>query len=235
MVRARPRFCAKRRFQSWRSSAGSRNWRRSQQARRHSKTRRHEGQSAHVCEVARKRKSRGKMGPVCYQRRQGFDLGKRHHGRQLTRLNDLRAFRRSSESRPSRHVLRAPAIDSKKWQGFPSATPANRFFGFSHVLDGGWSGNHYCRSWQMLGLNEFGPIVNVDKTPAPFWEFPTSGFRCRRRRKTIRKHTVWSRRVVHQPKTKTAHSHTNPFGNICSRTPSTKQELPFQSILIARC
>ncbi|MDA7597874.1 hypothetical protein N8813_02990 [bacterium] len=56
----------------------------------------------------------------------------------------------------------------QKWQGFPSATPANRFFGFSHVLDGGWSGNHYCRSWQMLGLNEFGPIVNVDKTPAPF-------------------------------------------------------------------
>ena len=54
------------------------------------------------------------------------------------------------------------------WQSLPSATPANRYFGFSHVLDGGWSGDHYCRSWEMLGLNQFGPIVNVDKTPAPY-------------------------------------------------------------------
>lgn len=54
------------------------------------------------------------------------------------------------------------------WQALPSATPANRFFGFSHVLDGGWSGDHYCRSWEMLGLHQFGPIVNVDKTAAPY-------------------------------------------------------------------
>jgi hypothetical protein len=54
------------------------------------------------------------------------------------------------------------------WQALPSATPANRYFGFSHVLDGGWSGDHYCRSWEMLGLHEFGPIVNVDKMKAPY-------------------------------------------------------------------
>jgi hypothetical protein len=54
------------------------------------------------------------------------------------------------------------------WQGLPSATPASRFFGFSHVLDGGWTGNHYCRSWELLGLNRFGPIVNVDRAQPPF-------------------------------------------------------------------
>ncbi|MFM7241236.1 MAG: BPSS1187 family protein [Opitutia bacterium] len=54
------------------------------------------------------------------------------------------------------------------WQGLPSATPANRFFGYSHVLDGGWAGDHYPRSWLLLGLNKFGPIVNTDETKAPF-------------------------------------------------------------------
>ena len=61
-----------------------------------------------------------------------------------------------------------PRDQLESWQGFPSATPANRFFGFSHVLDGGWTGDHYCRSWQMLGLHAFGPITDVDATPAPF-------------------------------------------------------------------
>ena len=61
-----------------------------------------------------------------------------------------------------------PRDQLESWQGFPSATPANRFFGFSHVLDGGWTGDHYCRSWQMLGLHQFGPIVDVDSNQAPF-------------------------------------------------------------------
>jgi hypothetical protein len=61
-----------------------------------------------------------------------------------------------------------PRDQLETWQGFPSATPANRFFGFSHVLDTGWTGDHYCRSWQMLGLHAFGPITDVDATPAPF-------------------------------------------------------------------
>ncbi len=54
------------------------------------------------------------------------------------------------------------------WQGLPSATPANRYFGFTHVLDTGWSGDHYCRSWELLGLHEFGPIVDVDQVGAPY-------------------------------------------------------------------
>jgi hypothetical protein len=61
-----------------------------------------------------------------------------------------------------------PRDQYESWQGLPSATPENRFFGFSHVLDGGWSGDHYCRSWQMLGLNKFGPIVNVDQAKPPY-------------------------------------------------------------------
>lgn len=61
-----------------------------------------------------------------------------------------------------------PRDQYETWQSLPSATPTNRYFGFSHVLDGGWKGDHYCRSWQMLGLNQHGPIVDVDKTKYPF-------------------------------------------------------------------
>ncbi len=61
-----------------------------------------------------------------------------------------------------------PRDQYETWQALPSATPAQRYFGFSHVLDGGWSGDHYCRSWELLGLREFGPIVNVDESSAPF-------------------------------------------------------------------
>jgi hypothetical protein len=61
-----------------------------------------------------------------------------------------------------------PRDQLESWQGFPSATPSNRFFGFSHELDGGWTGDHYCRSWQMLGLHAHGPITDVDAQPAPF-------------------------------------------------------------------
>lgn len=61
-----------------------------------------------------------------------------------------------------------PRDQYETWQALPSATPANRFFGFSHVLDGGWSGDHYCRSWELLGLAEFGPIVDVDTAKPPF-------------------------------------------------------------------
>lgn len=54
------------------------------------------------------------------------------------------------------------------WQTLPSATPTNRYFGFSHVLDGGWSADHYCRSWELLGLHEHGPLVNVDQIKPPY-------------------------------------------------------------------
>lgn len=61
-----------------------------------------------------------------------------------------------------------PRDQYQSWQSLPSATPENRYFGFSHVLDGGWTGDHYCRSWEMMGLHRFGPIVNVDNVDPPF-------------------------------------------------------------------
>ena len=54
------------------------------------------------------------------------------------------------------------------WQALPSATPANRYFGYSHVLDGGWSADHYPRSWLLLGLNKVGPSVNTDEAKYPY-------------------------------------------------------------------
>ncbi len=65
-------------------------------------------------------------------------------------------------------MFSGPRDQFESWQGTPSATPPNRYFGFTHVLDAGWTGDHYCRSWQMLGLAEFGPLVNVDDVPAPY-------------------------------------------------------------------
>jgi hypothetical protein len=38
------------------------------------------------------------------------------------------------------------------WQALPSATPGNRYFGFTHILDDGWKADHYPRSWQLLKL-----------------------------------------------------------------------------------
>ena len=61
-----------------------------------------------------------------------------------------------------------PRDQYELWQGLSSATPKERFFGFSHVLDTGWSGDHYCRSWELLGLQAYGPIVDVDKQQAPY-------------------------------------------------------------------
>jgi len=61
-----------------------------------------------------------------------------------------------------------PRDQYETWQALPSATPENRYFGFSHVLDTGWSGDHYCRSWELLGLHQYGPIVNVDEAEAPY-------------------------------------------------------------------
>jgi hypothetical protein len=81
----------------------------------------------------------------------------------------------TTATRFSKHVevsrvvaLCGPRDQYQDWQSLPSKTPPNRIFGFSHVLDGGWTADHYCRSWELLGLHEFGPIVNVDETSAPF-------------------------------------------------------------------
>lgn len=61
-----------------------------------------------------------------------------------------------------------PRDQFEDWQALPSATEPNRYFGFSHTLDGGWTGDHYCRSWELIGLHEFGPIIDVDKVAPPY-------------------------------------------------------------------
>ncbi len=65
-------------------------------------------------------------------------------------------------------MLCGPRDQLQVWQKLPSATPKDRYFGFSHVLDGGWTADHYCRSWELLGLHRYGPIVVVDGTKPPY-------------------------------------------------------------------
>ncbi|MEO5912869.1 MAG: hypothetical protein ABIS50_01460 [Luteolibacter sp.] len=65
-------------------------------------------------------------------------------------------------------MFSGPRDQYEVWQKLPSATPESSFFGFSNVLDDGWISDHYPRSWQLMGLQQFGPVVNVDKTPAPY-------------------------------------------------------------------
>jgi len=65
-------------------------------------------------------------------------------------------------------MFSGPRDQFERWQSLPSATPPERFFGFTHVLDDGWTHDHYCRSWQMLGLQEFGPVTDVDQVAPPF-------------------------------------------------------------------
>ena len=65
-------------------------------------------------------------------------------------------------------ALCGPRDQHQTWQSLPSATPENRYFGFSHVLDGGWSGDHYCRSWELLGMHKFGAMLNCDGQKPPF-------------------------------------------------------------------
>lgn len=65
-------------------------------------------------------------------------------------------------------MLCGPRDQEQDWQALPSATDPRRYFGFSHVLDGGWTGDHYCRSWELLGMHEFGPIVTVDAAAPPY-------------------------------------------------------------------
>ena len=79
------------------------------------------------------------------------------------------AARFAKHQRVSRVVaFCGPRDQHQSWQALPSATPENRFFGFTHLLDGGWTGDHYCRSWELLGMNRFGPIVDVDRSAPPY-------------------------------------------------------------------
>lgn len=65
-------------------------------------------------------------------------------------------------------MLSGPRDQFERWQALPSATPPQRFFGFSHVLDDGWQNDHYPRSWILLGLQQFGPVINVDQSAPPY-------------------------------------------------------------------
>jgi hypothetical protein len=65
-------------------------------------------------------------------------------------------------------MFSGPRDNTETWQGGPSATPSNRFFGFTHILDGGWTADHYCRSWQLLKMHNHGPIVNIDAAKSPY-------------------------------------------------------------------
>ncbi len=65
-------------------------------------------------------------------------------------------------------MLCGPRDQYQVWQSLDSNTPPNRYFGFSHVLDSGWEADHYCRSWELLGLHAFGPIVSVDDANPPY-------------------------------------------------------------------
>ena len=79
------------------------------------------------------------------------------------------AARFAKEVRVDRVVMFCgPRDQFETWQSLPSATPADRFFGFTHVLDTGWTGDHYCRSWELLGLHAFGEVVNVDGVGPPY-------------------------------------------------------------------
>lgn len=60
-----------------------------------------------------------------------------------------------------------PRDQDQSWQSLPSATPSNRYFMFTG-FDTGWEAKHYCRSWELLGLHEHGPIVDVEKSQPPY-------------------------------------------------------------------
>jgi hypothetical protein len=65
-------------------------------------------------------------------------------------------------------MFSGPRDQYEVWQKLPSATPENRFFGFTHTLDDGWQNDHYCRSWELLGMHAFGPVTDVDQTKPPY-------------------------------------------------------------------
>lgn len=70
-------------------------------------------------------------------------------------------------------LFAGPRDQEETWQRLPSATPIERIFAFSHVLDGGWTQHHYDRSWQLMGLTQFGaPVVVEDSSP------PYAGSHC---------------------------------------------------------
>ncbi|RYD21751.1 MAG: hypothetical protein EOP88_10245 [Verrucomicrobiaceae bacterium] len=65
-------------------------------------------------------------------------------------------------------MFSGPRDQFEVWQRVESATPGNRYFGFTHLLDDGWSGDHYSRSWQLMQMQKYGPVTDVEKSPPPY-------------------------------------------------------------------
>lgn len=59
-------------------------------------------------------------------------------------------------------ILSMPA----PWLFGPRATPSDRYFGFTHVEDRGLE--NILQSWQLLGMDAYGPIINVDDELPPY-------------------------------------------------------------------
>lgn len=79
------------------------------------------------------------------------------------------AARLAKEIKVARVVMfSGPRDQTEVWQGMKSETPPERYFGFTHTGDSGWGDHHYCRSWLLLKLHNFGRIVNVDETSPPY-------------------------------------------------------------------
>lgn len=52
------------------------------------------------------------------------------------------------------------------WLESPSATPTDRYFGFTHELDNGFQ--HIMSAWDMLGLAKSGAPIDVDEIEPPY-------------------------------------------------------------------
>jgi hypothetical protein len=52
------------------------------------------------------------------------------------------------------------------WLSEPSATPAERYFGFAHMEDPWWPAEQ--KGWAAMELDQFGAIVNVDNVATPY-------------------------------------------------------------------
>jgi hypothetical protein len=79
------------------------------------------------------------------------------------------AARMAKHLRVDRVVMfSGPRDQFEGWQKLPSATPGNRYFAFTHILDDGWKNDHYSRSWQLLDLEQYGPVTNTETSPAPY-------------------------------------------------------------------
>ena len=65
-------------------------------------------------------------------------------------------------------LFAGPRDQEETWQSLPSATPIERIYAFSHVLDSGWTQHHYDRSWQLMGLTELGAPVVVEDSAPPY-------------------------------------------------------------------